>query len=80
VPHRPAPVPGGAVAFFLSTTLIPPCANSLCFGPSYLVSKLLKFFQLLDQCLSTEIKSMRTIASFCAVTHGPSQYKAAAML
>ena len=73
--HAPATAQGGAVAFFLFTTLIPPCANSLRFGPSYPVSKLLKFLKLLGQCLHTEIKSLRMIASWDAVTHTPIQYK-----
>ena len=74
MPHRPALAQGGTVIFFLSTTLISPCADSFRFGPSYPVSKLLKFFKLLGQCLkclNAEIKSMRTIASFGAVTHTP---------
>ena len=76
--HAPATALGGAVAFSLSTTLVQPCANSFRFGPSYPVSQLLKFYKLLDQCLSTEIKSL-LFASLDAVTHTPTQHKAAAM-
>jgi hypothetical protein len=65
----------------VSTILISPCADSFRFGPSYPVSKLLKFFKLLDQCfkcLNAEIKSLQ-IASLIAVTHTPTKYKAAEM-
>jgi hypothetical protein len=39
------------------------------FGPSYQLSKSLKFFKLLSQCLNTERLSTRTIVSLGAVTH-----------
>jgi hypothetical protein len=44
-------------------------ANRFRFGPSYSVSKLLKFFKLLGQCPNTENQSNRTIISLSAVTH-----------
>ena len=47
------------------------CVNSFRFGPSYSFSKLLKFFKLLGECLNTELKTMRMIASLDAVTHTP---------
>ena len=58
------------MAFFLSATLIPPCANSFRFGLSYPVSKLLKFFKLLGQCPNAKTKRMQ-FASLDAVTHTP---------
>jgi hypothetical protein len=42
-------------------------ANRFRFGPSYSVSKLLKFFKLLGQCPDTENQSNRTIISLSAV-------------
>jgi hypothetical protein len=47
---------------------MPRCANRFRFGPSYLASKLLKFFKLLCQCLNTETLSKRLTVTI-AVTH-----------
>jgi hypothetical protein len=58
------PQPGHSSA--PGVTLMPPRATRSSFGPSYAVSKLLKFFKLFGQRLNTESK--RTIESQDTVT------------
>jgi hypothetical protein len=64
-------VPHGAAASLSSAPgrLAPPRAHGFRFGPVYPVSKLLKFFKLFGQRLSTETQGKQTTVRLIAVTH-----------
>ena len=60
--------------------MIPRCINRFRFDLSYPLSKLLKFFKLLSQCLDAETQSERTIIRLSDATHdSPLNYQISAL-